>query len=97
MGARAEVNQVAALVGSDALIVRDLALDHLHLEGVGLEKLKCLVFGEDQAVEGLVSGGNLLGGILNGLVVLLVEDLITLTTIYLRLSPSRSRRRIQHQ
>ena len=52
--ARAQIDQVAAAVGSHGLAVLDLARDGLHLEGVGLEEGEGVVLGEDQALELLV-------------------------------------------
>mmetsp|Transcript_538 Transcript_538/g.1044 ORF Transcript_538/g.1044 Transcript_538/m.1044 type:complete len:502 (+) Transcript_538:1007-2512(+) len=76
VGPRAQVDQAAAAVGGHAPLVGDLALDQRDLEGVGAEEAQGVLLGEHEATEGLALGHDLLGALLNGLVVRLVEDVV---------------------
>jgi hypothetical protein len=75
---RAQINEIATFVSSNATIVRNFARDKRNLEGVIAEKLEGLFLAQDKAVELLSSLNNLLGAVLNLLVVFLIENLFTL-------------------
>ena len=75
MGASAQINQVAALIGSHALSILNLSVDGRYLKWISLEELQGFCLGEDETLELLVLVCNFLGGFLNDGVILVREYL----------------------